>query len=62
MGPRSEKKGTTVERGAVASVHRGRMTYWMNVSLDLLIERSAGDHVVDEEGGGSGRASMRSST
>src|SRR4029453_7934638 len=30
----------------------GRMTYWMNVSLDLRIERSAGDHVVDEEGGG----------
>src|SRR5262245_41815325 len=29
----------------------GRMTYWMNVSLDLLIERSAGDHVLDEEGG-----------
>ena len=29
----------------------GRMTYWMNVSLDLLIERSAGDHVVGEEGG-----------
>ena len=30
----------------------GRMTYWMNVSLDLRIERSAGDHVADEEGGG----------
>ena len=30
----------------------GRMTYWMNVSLDLRIERSAGDHVLDEEGGG----------
>lgn len=29
----------------------GRMTYWMNVSLDLRIERSAGDHVLDEEGG-----------
>jgi dihydrofolate reductase len=29
----------------------GRMTYWMNVSLDLRIERSAGDHVADEEGG-----------
>ena len=29
----------------------GRMTYWMNVSLDLLIEQSAGDHVADEEGG-----------
>lgn len=29
----------------------GRMTYWMNVSLDLRIERSAGDHVVGEEGG-----------
>jgi dihydrofolate reductase len=27
------------------------MTYWMNVSLDLRIERSAGDHVADEEGG-----------
>jgi dihydrofolate reductase len=30
----------------------GRMTYWMNVSLDLFIEQSAGDHVADEEGGG----------
>jgi dihydrofolate reductase len=30
----------------------GRMAYWMNVSLDLRIERSAGDHVPDEEGGG----------
>jgi len=29
----------------------GRMTYWMNVSLDLFIEQSAGDHVADEEGG-----------
>lgn len=29
----------------------GRMTYWMSVSLDLLIERSAGDHVAGEEGG-----------
>ena len=29
----------------------GRMTYWMNVSLDLLIQQSPGDHVVDEEGG-----------
>lgn len=29
----------------------GRMTYWMNVSLDLRIERSAGDYVLDEEGG-----------
>src|SRR4029450_12928337 len=29
----------------------GRMTYWMNVSLDLRIERSAGDHVADGEGG-----------
>jgi hypothetical protein len=29
----------------------GRMTYWMNVSLDLRIERSASDHVADEEGG-----------
>jgi dihydrofolate reductase len=29
----------------------GRMTYWMNVSLDLRIERSAGNHVADEEGG-----------
>lgn len=29
----------------------GRMTYWMNVSLDLRIERSAGDHVAGEEGG-----------
>src|SRR4029453_9892240 len=29
----------------------GRMTYWMNVSLDLRIARSAGDHVADEEGG-----------
>ena len=29
----------------------GRMTYWMNVSLDLRIERCAGDHVADEEGG-----------
>jgi dihydrofolate reductase len=29
----------------------GRMTYWMNVSLDLLIERSPGDHVAGEEGG-----------
>ena len=29
----------------------GRMTYWMNVSLDLRIERSAGDHVLDDEGG-----------
>jgi len=28
------------------------MTYWMNVSLDLFIEQSAGDHVADEEGGG----------
>jgi dihydrofolate reductase len=27
------------------------MTYWMNVSLDLLIERSPGDHVAGEEGG-----------
>jgi dihydrofolate reductase len=27
------------------------MTYWMNVSLDLRIERSAGDHVAGEEGG-----------
>ena len=27
------------------------MAYWMNVSLDLRIERSAGDHVADEEGG-----------
>ena len=27
------------------------MTYWMNVSLDLLIQRSAGDHVAGEEGG-----------
>ncbi len=30
----------------------GRMTYWMNVSLDLRIERSAEDHVAGEEGGG----------
>ena len=30
----------------------GRMTYWMNVSLDLFIEQSAGDHVAGEEGGG----------
>ena len=29
----------------------GRMTYWMNVSLDLRIEQSAGDHVVGEDGG-----------
>lgn len=29
----------------------GRMTYWMNVSLDLRIEHAAGDHVV---GGGGG--------
>jgi dihydrofolate reductase len=29
----------------------GRMTYWMNVSLDLRIERTASDHVADEEGG-----------
>ena len=29
----------------------GRKTYWMNVSLDLRIERSAGDHVAGEEGG-----------
>ena len=29
----------------------GRMTYWMNVSLDLRIGRSAGDHVADEGGG-----------
>jgi len=29
----------------------GRMTYWMNVSLDLRIEQSAGDHVVGEKGG-----------
>jgi dihydrofolate reductase len=29
----------------------GRMTYWMNVSLDLRIERSASDHVAGEEGG-----------
>ena len=29
----------------------GRMSYWMNVSLDLRIEQSAGDHVTDEEGG-----------
>src|ERR671919_2399395 len=29
----------------------GRMTYWMNVSLDLLIERSPGDHVAGEERG-----------
>jgi dihydrofolate reductase len=29
----------------------GRMTYWMNVSLDLRIQRSPGDHVVGEEGG-----------
>jgi dihydrofolate reductase len=27
------------------------MTYWMNVSLDLRIERTAGDHVIGEEGG-----------
>lgn len=27
------------------------MTYWMNVSLDLRIERTAGDHVVGQEGG-----------
>jgi hypothetical protein len=27
------------------------MTYWMNVSLDLRIERSTGDHVAGEEGG-----------
>ena len=30
----------------------GRMTYWVNVSLDLRIERSAADHVAGEEGGG----------
>jgi dihydrofolate reductase len=30
----------------------GRMTYWMNVSLDLRIERSAGDHVAGKDGGG----------
>jgi dihydrofolate reductase len=29
----------------------GRMSYWMNVSLDLRIEQSAGDHVADEQGG-----------
>jgi dihydrofolate reductase len=29
----------------------GRMSYWMNVSLDLLIERSPRDHVAGEEGG-----------
>jgi dihydrofolate reductase len=29
----------------------GRMTYWMNVSLDLRIERSSGDDVAGEEGG-----------
>jgi dihydrofolate reductase len=28
------------------------MSYWMNVSLDLLIERSPTDHVADQEGGG----------
>jgi len=30
----------------------GRMTYWVNVSLDLRIERSAADRVAGEEGGG----------
>ena len=30
----------------------GRMTYWVNVSLDLRIERSPEDHVAGEEGGG----------
>ena len=29
----------------------GRMTYWMGVSLDLLIERTSSDHVADGEGG-----------